>query len=276
MKLVSDSACDINDRLRSENAICRVPLSIRVGNREFTDDDALDVEQLLKVMKESSSSPETASPSPGDYLREYLGQDSVFVVTLSAKLSASYASAVLAAKMALEQKVARFVHVFDSKTASVGETLVNLKISELIRNNCGEMEIVEKVSDYIKSLKTFCLLESLDNLVKSGRVSKFIGRLSSILSVRLILGGTEQGTIELVEKVRGAKRAARRLIDLIEDKGERLEERICGIAHVNCREKAEALRDEILKRFRFRDVIIVDASGITAVYGNEGGVVLAF
>ena len=276
MKLISDSGCDVNDKLRSESAICRVPLSIRVGDREFRDDDALDIQQLLRVMKESSGSPETASPSPGDFLREYAGQDRVFAVTLSAKLSATYSSAVLAAKMALEQKLARFVHVFDSKTASVGETLVNLKISELIRRNCGETEIVEKVSEYIKSLKTFCLLESLDNLVKSGRVSKLIGRLSSILSIRLILGGTEEGTIELVEKVRGAKRAARRLIDLIGEKGERLEERICGIAHVNCREKAEALKQEIQKRFRFREVIVVDASGITAVYGNEGGLVIAF
>lgn len=276
MKLVSDSACDLHEDLASQRDVSRVPLAIRVGDKEFRDDGSLDVNHLIKAMKESDQAPTTASPSPGDFLRAYSGHDCVFVVTLSSKLSGTYASAVLAARMALEEKLARFVHVFDSKTASVGETLVNLKVLELIRKNCSEMEIVEKVSDYIKGLQTYCLLESLDNLVKSGRVSKLISRLSSVLSIRLILQRTEEGTIELADKVRGAKKAMQRLIDMISERSDKLEERICGIAHVNCREKAEELRREIVKRFRFKDVIIVDGSGVTTVYGNEGGLVVAF
>lgn len=276
MKLVTDSACDPIEELSHSGQFKRVPLAILIGDREFIDDESLDVQDLLNEMKKSGVGPKTSSPSPGDFIREFTGEDCVFAVTVSSRLSGSYSNAVLAARMAIEDKLARFIHVFDSKTASVGQTLVNLKIVELIRKNCGEMEIVQKVTDYIKSQKTFCLLESLDNLVKSGRLNKLIAKLGSVLSVRLILSKTEEGTIELADKVRGAKRAIKRLVDMIAETGDRLEEKVCGIAHVNCREKAEQLRSEILKRLTFRDVIIVDGAGITTVYGDEGGLVVAF
>ena len=276
IKLVTDSACDPVDEFVSSGRFKRVPLAILLGDREFVDDESLNVQDLLDEMKKSGAGPKTSSPSPGDFMREFAGEDCVFAVTVSSRLSASYSNAMLAARMAIEDKLARFVHVFDSKTASVGQTLVNLKIIELIRKNCGETEIVQKVTDYIKSQKTYCLLESLDNLVKSGRLNKIVAKLSSVLSVRLILAKTDEGTIELADKVRGAKRALQRLVDIIAEKGEQFEEKICGIAHVNCREKAEQLRDLILERLKFKDVIIVNGAGITTVYGDQGGLVVAF
>jgi fatty acid-binding protein DegV len=65
-------------------------------------------------------------------------------------------------------------------------------------------------------------------------------------------------------------------VDLIAETGSNLEKKICGIAHINCFEKAQQLYDKIRERFNFKDVIIFDGSGITTVYGNEGGLVIAF
>lgn len=276
IKLVTDSACDFSPELDFGDRFTRLPLAIHVGDREFIDDESLDIQDLLSAMKATSDGPKTASPSPGDFLKEFAGEDRVFVVTVSSQLSGSYSNALLAARLAMEENLARFIHVFDSKTASIGQTLVNLKVAELIRKNCAEAEIVEKVTEYINGLRTYCLLESLDNLVKSGRVAKLVAKLGSMLSIRLILTRNHEGSIELADKVRGAKRALKRLLDMIAETGDKFEGKVCGIAHVNCREKAEQLRTEILKRFRFKDVIIVQGSGITTVYGDEGGLVLAF
>jgi len=276
MKLITDSACDVRGESGLSGKFKRVPLAVRIGDQEFKDDESLKVQELLSAMKKSPEAPKTASPSPGDFLQEFTGEDCVFVVTLSSKLSGSYANAMLAAEMTKEEKSSKFIHVFDSKNASVGETLVSLKVLELVKENREKTEIVKKVTDYIESLNTYCLLESIDNLVKSGRVSKLVGRLSSVLSLRLILGKTAEGTIELAEKVRGTKRAVQKLLDMIAEKGNEFEKRICGIAHINCHEKAQQLRERIRKRFNFKDVIIVDGSGITTVYGNEGGLVVAF
>ena len=106
----------------------------------------------------------------------------------------------------LEEVENKFIHVFDSLSASVGETLVSLHISELINKGLKEMEIVEKVNTYIKDMRTFFTLKSLDNLVKSGRVSHFVAKVSSILSVKPIMAENGEGQIEVHEKVSGCKK----------------------------------------------------------------------
>ena len=170
----------------------------------------------------------------------------------------------------------RFIHVFNSRSASVGEALVCMKIQELARQSLKVSEIVERVNAYIAEMKTFFLLDSLDNLVKSGRMGKVMGKIGSVLSLKLVLGASEEGTIKLFDKARGTKRAFRRLIDQIEEHGERLEEKILGVAHCNAREKAEALKAEVLERFNFKDIIIVETAGVTSIYADHGGIVIAF
>jgi DegV family protein with EDD domain len=276
VKIVADSCCDLNKDIENEINIKKVPLTIRIDDKELKDDKNLNIKELLNLMKKSHNYPQTASPSPQIFLKEYQGEESVFVVTLSSKLSSSYNNAVLAKKMALEKGKEKFIHVFDSLSASIGETLVGMKTYEFAKHNYKEIEIVEKINDYIKNMKTIFLLESLDNLVKAGRINKLVGNLSSILSIKLIMGGADNGTIKLIEKVRGAKKSFKRLVEIIGEKGDSLEEKILGIAHCNAKEKAEELKKEIVKRYNFKDVIIVETSGISTVYAGEGGIVIAF
>ncbi len=276
-KIVADSSCDLNPELAEKLQVHRVPLTLYVGDQELRDDENLQISELLRLMRESPEAPRTACPSPHDFLQAYQGDErSVFVVTISSKLSATFDSAVLAKKMLLESGSDKFIHVFDSHSASIGETLISRKIFELAKQNYHELEIVEKVTQYIQEMKTFFLLESLDHLVKAGRVSKVIGKLASVLSVRLIMGSTEEGTIRLVEKARGAQKAFRRFVEVIGEQGERLEEKVLGIAHCNARERAEEFKREVLKRFNFKDIIIVEMSGLSSVYADEGGIVIAF
>lgn len=196
-------------------------------------------------------------------------------MTLSSKLSSTFDHAVMAKRMYLQEKRDKFIHVFDSMSASVGEALVSIKILELIKQNKPETIIVGKVNQYIKDMKTLFVLESLDNLIKSGRINKLVGKIASVLSIRPIMRGVD-GNISLVEQVRGSKKALRRLVELIGELGENLEERVLGIAHCNCLEKAEELKKQVLKRYKFKDIIIVPTKGVCSVYANEGGIIIAF
>lgn len=276
-KLVADSGCDLNPELRKELNLTKVPLTIYIDDQEIKDDDRLDLAELLRLMKASPNSPKSASPSPYDFLQAFEGEEEeVYAVTLTSQLSGTYNNAVMAKDLAQEKGLAKRIHIFDSKSASVGQTLVALKILELARAKYEHLEIIERVNNYIKEMKTFFLLESLDNLVKAGRVSKVIGKLSSVLSIKLIMGSTDEGTIKLVEKVRGAKRAFERFIEIIGEQGEKLEEKVLGIAHCNALDKAEKFKKEVLKRYNFKDVIIVEMSGLASIYANEGGIVVSF
>lgn len=276
VKIVADSCCDLNEELKKELNIYKVPLSIYIDDIELKDDQKLDIKRLLEIMKKSDQAPRSASPSPSDFMRAYEGEESVFAVTLSSQLSSSYNHAVLAKKLAEEENSNKFIHIFDSLSASIGETLISLKIFELAKQNYKEIEIVEKVNEYIKEMKTIFILESLDNLIKAGRMSKLMGIIGSALSIKLIMGATDEGTIKLVEKARGAKRAFKRMVEIIGERGDKLEEKILGIAHCNCLEKAEALKKEIKAKYNFKDVIIVETAGISTVYANDGGIIISF
>lgn len=276
IRLVADSSCDLNDGLRKELGIKLVPLTLEVGKSTYKDDENLYVKAMLEKMKQSPVSPKTACPSPNDFVKAFEGPESVFAVTLSSALSGTYDSTMLARKILLEKMDNKFIHVFDSLSASIGETLISIKIFELAKKSYDNLQIVDKVNEYIKGMKTYFLLESLENLVKAGRLNKVKGRIASLLNIKPIMGATEEGTIKLVEDVRGYKRAFMRFVEIIGEQGDKLEEKVIGIAHCNCLERAEEFKRELLKRYKFKDVIIVETAGLSSVYANQGGLIVAF
>lgn len=275
-KIISDSSCDLNDKLKKLLNINIVPLNIQVGNKNFLGVESLSPQKIIGEMKKCLTSPKTSSPSPEKFINAFKGIEKVFVVTLSSKLSSTYNNAMLAKEIFLEDMGKKFIHVFDSKSASVGQTLVSMKIAEYIQQNLSEKIIVEKVNNYIDEMKTFFVLESLDNLVKAGRISKLKGKLASTLSIKPIMKGNDLGEIELVKKVRGTKKALEKLIDIIESEGLNIEDKILGITHCNCLDRALKFKEDVVKRLNFKDVIIVEAAPISTVYANEGGIVIAF
>lgn len=275
VKIVADSSCDLNEDLR-ELCINLVPLTLEIGSKVYRDDESLDVKAMLREMAASPTPPRTACPSPNDFLKAYEGKESVFVVTLSSSLSGTYESAMLAKKMFLEKAEDKFIHVFDSFSASIGETLISIKIFELAKKKCDELQIVEKVNEYIKSMKTFFLLESLDNLIKNGRMGRVKGGIATLLNIKPVMGATDDGHIKLVESVRGYRRAFTRFVEIIGEQGERLEDKVIGITHVNCLERAEEFKRELLKRYKFKDIIIVEAAGLSSVYADQGGIIVSF
>ncbi|MDD3839834.1 MAG: DegV family protein [Clostridia bacterium] len=275
-KIVADSCCDLNDEVKKETNVKIVPLTIHLGDKTYKDDEDLDMAELLADMKKCWTSPKTASPSPDYFLNEYKESDNVFVVTLSSALSSTYNHAVMAKDMILETMENKFIHVFDSLSASVGETLVSLKISELIKKGNDNSNIVKNVEKYIKGMKTFFVLESLENLIKAGRLSLLKGRLASFLSIKPIMRGNEKGEIDMLERVRGSNRAFKRLVKVIGEHGKDLENKTLGIAHCNCLEKAIKFKEEVKKLYNFKDIIIVETAGISTVYANDGGLIIAF
>lgn len=276
IKIVADSSCDLNNDLRKQMNIELVPLKLQLENKTYIDDNNLDVRAYVKDMSQCKTAPKTACPSPEDYIKRYKGEESVFVVTLSSKLSGSYNSAELARSIYFDEIGNKFIHVFDSLSASVGQTLISIKIQDLAKLNISEIDIVEKVTNYIKEMKTFFLLESLDHLAKAGRLNPIIAKVASMLSIKPIMGSTDEGSIRLVEKARGYKKAFSRFVDIIGEEGKNLEDKILGIAHCNCLDRALNFKEEVLKKYNFRDIVIVEMNGLSSTYADDCGLVIAF
>ena len=275
-KIVADSSCDINEELGKRLNLSLIPFKIDVDDKNFVDNEDLNVSNLILAMKNSPNPVRTSCPSPGEFVEEYKKYDNIFVIAISSQLSGTYNSAILAKEMIKEKYPEKFIHVFDSKSASIGETLVALKIKELKDKKLSNEEVVEKTEEYIETTRTFFVLESLDNLIKNGRISKAKGMIANVLNIKPIMGSDDDGNIQLVENVRGTRRVFKRLVEIIGESGVKLEEKILAISHSNASEKAEGLKNEIKDKYNFKDVIVVEQGGLTTAYANEGGIVLVF
>lgn len=274
-KIVADSSCDLNPELEKMMDVSLVPFKIEVEHQSFIDDKNLDLDMLVKAMHDSPNPIKTSCPSPGDFADRYRDGDNIFVVTISEQLSGTFNSALLAKKMILEEFPSKFVHVFNSRSASVGETLVTMKIHEYIEDKLSNSQIVEKVDNFIDEMKTFFISEDLSNLVKNGRISKTQGLIANVLNIKPIMGATDDGNIEALEKVRGTKKAFKRLVEIVGETGEKFEDKILAISHANALQRALDLKEELMK-YKFKDIIIVETKGLSTAYVNNQGIILAF
>ncbi len=274
-RIVADSSCEATKDLMEEINLGIVALNIDIDDKHFIDREDLDRQEFLKAMRNSKDPVRTSSPSPNDFISEYEKADNIFVVTITSALSSTYSNAVLAKDMVLET-TDKFIHVFDSLSASVGETLIALKIKELIDKNMSCEEIVKNVESYIESMKTMFILEKFDNLVKNGRVNKVMATVASALSIKPIMEATSEGTIALKEKVRGQKRAFKRLVESIGEDGDDFEDKILGISHCNAEDLANDLKLEIEEKYNFKEVLVFETSGLTSAYADEGGVIISY
>jgi len=276
--IIVDSGCDISHEVvNHENCnLSYVPLNLQLEDRVYLDDEHLNIDDYLNDMANATTGVKTSAPSPNKFYELFKSAgENIFVVTLSSKLSATYQSAMTAKRMYLDECGKKFIHVFDSLSASVGQGVIAMKISELLNKGSHNVEeIVDQVDGFIKGVRTYFILDKYDNLVKTGRINPYIAKLASFLNIKPICGDQE-GEIRLVDKARGYGKAVSKLVEFIKNNTPDIEERILAISHCKCYEKAIALKDEVLKHLKVKDVIIEECKGVVATYANKGGVVVA-
>ena len=202
------------------------------------------------------------------------GADHVYAVTLSANLSGSYNSAVLGKNLLLDEKPGQKIHVFDSRSASVGESLIALKIEECENQGMEFEQVVETVEAYIESQNTYFVLENLEILRKNGRLSNLKAFVASALKIKPVMGATPEGTIVQLDQARGINKALMKMVDYIAEGAKDSENKVLAISHCNCPERAEIVKEAILKRISVKDVFVLDTAGVSTMYANDGGIIV--
>lgn len=275
-RIIGDSCTDLPKMLREDEHFKLVPLTLLVDDVTFEDNNNFNQKEFLKMVKESPHCPKSSCPSPGDYMKEFDFDGDIYVVTLSSSLSGSYNSAEVAKNIYLEDHPDKKIEIIDSRTASVGQTLITMKIKELIEAGHRFDAIIGKIRDFRDGLKTKFVFESLDILKKNGRLSGIQAILANVLNIKPIMGGTPEGTICKLDQARGITRALIAMVRIIEKDVIKPQERILAISHCNNYERAMFVKDEILKRVPFKDSLIVDTAGVSTMYANEGGIITAY
>ena len=274
-KIIVDSCGELPERCKNDEHFESVPLSMQVDEYLIVDDETFDQADFLKKVAESPNCPKSSCPSPERYMEAYrCDADHVYAVTLSGNLSGSYNSAVLGKNLYHEEYGEKKIHVFDSCSASIGETLLALKIEECEEKGMSFEETVETVEAYKNEQHTYFVLETLEVLRQNGRLSNLKAFVANALNIKPIMGSTPEGQIQQLSQTRGINRAVLKMIDYLVEEAKDPEDKIVAISHCNCPERAQMAKEEILKRIPVKDVIVLDTRGISSMYASDGGIIM--
>ena len=274
-KIIVDSCGELPERCKNDEHFESIPLSMQIDEYLIVDDETFDQADFLEKVAESPNCPKSSCPSPERYMEAYrCDADHVYAVTLSGNLSGSYNSAVLGKNLYHEEYGEKKIHVFDSCSASIGETLLALKIEECEAKGMSFEETVETVEAYKNEQHTYFVLETLEVLRKNGRLSNLKAFVANALNIKPVMGSTPEGQIQQLSQTRGINRAVLKMIDYLVEEATNPEEKIVAISHYNCPERAQMAKEEILKRMPVKDVIILDTRGISSMYASDGGIIM--
>ena len=275
-RIVVDSCCEMTGQMKQDPCFTKVPLVITSSGSTFVDDETFDQADLLWAMKQSKDAPATSCPAPQTYLDAYRGEaEDVYVVTLSALLSGSHNSAQQARVLLEEEDPKTNVHVFNSCSAVCGETAIALKIRELAQAGMPFKKVVREVEQFIARMKTLFVLEDLENLRKNGRLTKLQAVVTGALRIKLFCHATPEGEIGKVGQALTVKQALQKMVEKAASDPDH-EGRPAFITHVNCMDRAFKVKEMLEQKCRFSGISITEAGGITTVYANDGGIVMAY
>ena len=274
--IVADSCCELTADMKKRGNIEIAPLTLEVGGESILDDETFDQKYFLKRVAECPECPKSACPSPDYFRKSFLnGAERCYAVTLSAQLSGSYNSAVLGANLAQEENEDLKIHVFNSRSASIGETLIVKKIVECEEAGMSFERVVETVELYISTQNTYFVLENLETLRKNGRLSKAKALVASALKIKPVMGATPEGDIVQLDQARGINTALMKMVDAVVNDAQHVENKTLAISHCNCPERAEMVKEALLERLAVQDVFVLDTQGVSSMYANDGGIIIA-
>lgn len=214
VRVVTDSACDLSDRLAETLRIEIVPLSIRFGDEELVDREQLTPEQFWDRLRSSPVLPETSAPSAGQFEARFRhvierGATGIICINLSSRLSATMQAAQLAANAVRDQCP---IVVIDSRTVSMGLGALCLTAARRAADGAKLEEIVEDVLSRRDRTRLFGALDTLEYLKKGGRIGNARALLGSVLSIKPIVE-VREGLVEEAGKVRTRSKALALLAD---------------------------------------------------------------
>jgi DegV family protein with EDD domain len=269
--IVADSAADLADTILDRHRIAIVPLQVSFGDQSFKDRVELRPDEFYTRLRQAKQLPTTSQPSPAEFVKTFRSAleeaDDVVAVLVSGTLSGTFNSAQTAARVAGLDRIS-FV---DSRSASLGEGMLALRGAELAESGWPAVEIVKELERVRGQSGMFLTVDTYENLLRSGRVSRGKAWLGGMLDVKPILTFDGDGKLIPVDRARGREAVFRRVLQLID---QRLTPRPrvirFGIAHVEAPEVAERVKTALIAAFSPRDCLVSLATGVVGTHAGPG------
>ncbi len=271
-KIVSDSSSDIKSIESIPYGVA--PLKIITDEKEYCDDERLNVHSMLDDLQSYKGRSRSACPNVEDWKREFEGYECVFCITITSGLSGSYNSAQVAVKEFLQEGENRRAYVIDSLSTGPENTLLIEKLQELILAGKNFDKICKEIEEYKSTTHLIFALESMHNLANNGRISPIVAKVAGVLGIRLIGKASLQGTLEMTNKSKGAKKAVSDILKNLQSNGYNGGK--IRIHHCENEDLAKKLSSQITEMFPSADPIICPTTALCSFYAERGGLIIGY
>lgn len=275
IKIITDSACDLDGSYLDELGVTVVPLSVHFGSEAYYDRVTIDPKTFYKKLNESEELPKTSQVTPVNFVeefRKYLN-DGYYVISLcfSSALSGTYQSACIAKEMLDTEKLT----VIDTKAASVGFGLIVREAALMVKSGKSKEEIINRVEFLIPRMEHIFAVGSLDMLKRGGRISTTQAVMGKLLNVKPILQ-FDNGYIVPYDKVRGEKGIIKKMIETMKERGHDIQNQIIGLNYSWDDALCMQLKDEIQKEFGVREFVVSEIGAAIGSHVGPGTVAVFF
>ena len=271
-KIISDSSSDL--LMLDDGAYACVPLKIITDDKEYVDDSGLNVSNMVEELLKYKGTSKSSCPNSLDWKEAFEDYDCVFCVTITSNLSGSFNAANLALSEYLSEHPEKQGYVVDSLSAGPEVALLIEKLRELVSRELSFEEIVEKIKTYQSKTHLLFALESLRNLANNGRVSNAVAKIAGLLGIRVIGKASAEGTLEIISKAKGEKKAQAEIFKNMMING------YYGgkvrIHHCQNLQAAEAIQEAIKAEYPNASVVITETRGLCSFYAESGGILIGF
>ena len=243
IKVVTDSTTDLQDELLRQHEVEVIPLTVTIDDQTYEDNVDITPIEFLHRMKGSRELPKTSQPSIGKFVELYdrlgAGGDTVLSIHMTSGMSGTYATACAAAGMSASRVI-----VVDSGMISQALGFQVLEAAAMARQGAQAESVVDRLKQVLDRTSLYVVVDTLENLVKGGRVGKAVGWLSGILNIKPI-AKLEKGVYTPLTKVRTTSQVIRTLTERFQEEAKGKLVRAIGISHADNLPLAERLKREI-------------------------------
>ena len=272
IRIVADSSANLTEITGMDFA--SAPLKITTAVKEYVDNESLDAEAMATDLLSYKGKSTTSCPNTEDWLRAFGDAEQIFCMTITAALSGSYNSAMLAKRRYEESHPDRKVFVLNTLSTGPEMGLIAEKLCELAKSGADFDSICRDIEDYSQKTGLLFVLESLKNLANNGRVNSIVAKMAGILGIRIVGKASDKGELEQMNKCRGERKAIDTVIEHLKAFG--LSKGKVKIDHCLAETTANTLKENILSQFPEASVTVSKCKGLCSFYAEKGGILIGF
>ena len=257
-QIITDSASDIPESVITKYNLYVMPTPVTIEGTDYFDGKTIFPEEFYEIQA-SGKDIKTYHINQYMFHEHFLPYakrgDEVLYICFSTGIAGTFNAANLAYDEVKEEYPDFKLTIIDSKCASVGYGLVVTKLLQMQKNGAPKELIIEAAHFFCEHMEHAVTVMQLDYLFKGGRLSRTSFLAGTVLDIKPIIIVDENGSLSAVEKVRGWKKAQKRILDMVGEKGKNLENQMVAVVYGKDRESADFVEEQLRERYHVKDIL---------------------